>query len=77
MKTEFNILSSKLGFEQTNSLINKSIKTYNEIRPIVSFDYLNPNQAHFQSAKRKKKGRIKKRKRLESLLLFFELIHFL
>jgi hypothetical protein len=40
IKTEFNLLSSQLGFEQTYNQIKRSIKVYNEIRPrIVVFLY--------------------------------------
>lgn len=49
IKTEFNLYSSSLGFEQTNQQIEKSIKAYNELRPHASCDYLTPNQAHLQS----------------------------
>lgn len=40
IRTEFNLHSSQL---------KKSIKTYNEIRPHASCDYLTPEQAHLQS----------------------------
>ena len=49
IKTEFNLHSSQLGFEQTYNRINKSIKAYNEMRPHASCDYLTPEQAHLQS----------------------------
>jgi putative transposase len=49
IKTEFNLHSSSLGFEQTGNQISKSIKSYNELRPHASCDYLTPNQAHLQS----------------------------
>ncbi len=49
IKTEFNLHSSQLGFEQTYNHIKKSIKAYNEIRPHASCDYLTPEQAHVQS----------------------------
>ncbi len=55
IKTEFNIHSSQLGFEQTYNQIKKSIKAYNEIRPHSSCDYLTPNQAHLQSGNLKKR----------------------
>ena len=48
-KTEFNLYSSSLGFEQTLYQISKSIKSYNELRPHASCDYLTPNQTHLQS----------------------------
>lgn len=49
IKTEFNLHSSQLGFEQTYNQIRKSVKAYNEIRPHASCDYLTPEQAHLQS----------------------------
>ena len=55
IKTEFNLHSSQLGFEQTYNQIKKSIKVYNEIRPHSSCDYLTPNQAHLQSENLKKR----------------------
>lgn len=55
IKTEFNLYSSQLSFEQTYNQIKKSIKVYNEIRPHSSCDYLNPNQAHLQSEKLNKR----------------------
>ncbi len=55
IKTEFNLYSSQLSFEQTYNQIKKSIKVYNEIRPHSSCDYLNPNQAHLQSNKLNKR----------------------
>lgn len=55
IKTEFNLYSSQLSFEQTYNQIKKSIKVYNEIRPHSSCDYLNPNQAHLQSEKLSKR----------------------
>lgn len=55
IKTEFNLYSSLLGFEQTKNKISKSIKSYNELRPHASCDYLTPNQAHLQSDKLNKR----------------------
>jgi transposase InsO family protein len=49
IKTEFNLYASSLGFEQTEYQVSKSIKSYNELRPHASCDYLTPNQAHLQS----------------------------
>ncbi len=49
IKTEFNLYSSSLGFEQTGYQISKSIMSYNELRPHASCDYLTPNQTHLQS----------------------------
>jgi putative transposase len=55
IKTEFNLHSGQLGFEQTYNQIKRSIKVYNEIRPHSSCDYLTPNQAHLQSENLKKR----------------------
>ena len=55
IKTEFNLYSSLLGFEQTKNKISKSIKSYNELRTHASCDYLTPNQAHLQSDKLNKR----------------------
>ncbi|KQB42888.1 Integrase catalytic subunit [Flavobacterium daejeonense] len=55
IKTEFNLYSSLLGFEQTRNQISNSIKSYNELRPHASCDYLTPNQAHLQSDKLNKR----------------------
>jgi len=55
IKTEFNLYSSSLGFEQTSNHINKSIKIYNQVRPHSSCDYLTPNQAHLKSGKLKRR----------------------
>ena len=55
IKTEFNLYSSPLGFEQTTNQINKSIKAYNELRPHASCDYLTPEQAHIKSEKLNKR----------------------
>lgn len=55
IKTEFNLYASSLGFEQTGYQVSKSIKSYNELRPHASCDYLTPNQAHLQSEKLNKR----------------------
>lgn len=55
IKTEFNLYSSPLGFEQTSKQISKSIKSYNELRPHASCDYLTPAQAHRQSGMLRKR----------------------
>lgn len=55
IKSEFNLYTNTLGFEQTKQQINKSIKAYNELRPHASCDYLTPNQAHLQSQKLNKR----------------------
>ncbi|WP_313097370.1 integrase core domain-containing protein [Empedobacter sp.] len=55
IKMEFNLYESSLGFDQTKIKVNNSLKSYNELRPQVSCDYLTPNAAHLQSEKLKKK----------------------
>lgn len=55
IKTEFNLYSSSLGFDQTGYQVSKSIKSYNELRPHASCDYLTPNQAHLKSDKLNKR----------------------
>jgi putative transposase len=55
IKSEFNLYSTQLGFEETSTLIQKTIDTYNQLRPHASCDYLTPNQAH------QKNGTLKKR----------------
>lgn len=55
IKSEFNLYSSQLGFEETSIMIQKTINTYNQLRPHASCDYLTPNQAH------QKNGTLKKR----------------
>jgi putative transposase len=55
IKTEFNLYSSSLGFDQTGNQVSKSIKSYNELRPHASCDYLTPNQAHLKSEKLNKR----------------------
>jgi transposase InsO family protein len=55
IKTEFNLYSSSLGFDQTEYQVSKSIKSYNELRPHASCDYLTPNRAHLQAEKLNKR----------------------
>jgi Transposase and inactivated derivatives len=55
IKMEFNLYESTLGFDQTKIKISNSIKSYNELRPHASCDYLTPNAAHLQSEKLKKR----------------------
>jgi putative transposase len=55
IKTEFNLYSSSLGFNQTGYQVSKSIKSYNELRPNASCDYLTPNQAPLKSEKLNKR----------------------
>jgi putative transposase len=55
IKSEFGLYSSQLGFEETNSQVEKSIHAYNNIRPHSSCDYLTPEQAHQRSGLLKKR----------------------
>lgn len=55
IKSEFSLYSSQFGFEETNSLVEKSINAYNNIRPHSSCDYLTPGQAHQKSGVLKKR----------------------
>jgi len=55
IKTEFNLHSSHLGFEQTTLQIKKSINAYNQIRPHSSCDYLTPDVAHKNDQQLKKR----------------------
>ena len=55
IKMEFNLYESTFGFNQTKIKINNIIKSYNELRPHASCDYLTPNAAHLQSEKLKKR----------------------
>lgn len=61
IKAEFNLYSSVLGFENTKALIAKSIKSYNELRPHASCDYLTPEQAHLTSGSLNKRWKNYKR----------------
>ncbi len=49
IKMEFNLYESALGFNQTKIKVINSIKSYSELRPYTSCDYLTPNAAHLQS----------------------------
>jgi len=55
IKSEFNLYSSPVNFEQTCRKIDSSIKAYNELRPHGSCDYLTPCQAHQQTSVLKKR----------------------
>ena len=55
IKTEFNLYSSSLGFDQTEHQVSKNIKSYNELRQHASCDYLTPNRAHLQAEKLNKR----------------------
>ena len=49
IKTEFNLNSSQLGFEQTLLKVKNAIENYNLMRPHLSCNFLTPNQAHLES----------------------------
>ena len=49
LKTEFNLYSSSLSFDDTCQIVAGSIKAYNELRPHASCNYLTPAQAHGQT----------------------------
>jgi transposase InsO family protein len=55
IKTEFNLYSSSLSFDQTAHQVSKSIESYNQLRPHASCDYLTPTKAHLQSEKLNKR----------------------
>ena len=55
IKQEFSLYSSQFGFEQTCTMVEKSINVYNHIRPHDSCDYLTPEQAHQKSGPLKKR----------------------
>ena len=68
IKSEFNLYSSVLGFENTKALIAKSIKSYNELRPHASCDYLTPEQAHLTSGSLNKRWKNYKRKNRKGII---------
>lgn len=55
IKSEFNLYSSQFGFEETATIIQKTIDAYNQLRPHASCNYLTPDQAHQQSGTLKKR----------------------
>jgi putative transposase len=55
IKSEFNLYSNAFGFEETCTLVDKSIAAYNAIRPHSSCDYLTPYEAHHKSGPLKKR----------------------
>jgi len=61
LKTEFNLHSSTVGFEQTKVKLAKSIDAYNNERPHASCDYLTPEQAHLKTGKLDKRWKDKKK----------------
>ncbi len=55
IKSEFDLYSNAFGFEETCTLVDKSIAAYNAIRPHSSCDYLTPFEAHQKSGPLKKR----------------------
>jgi transposase InsO family protein len=55
IKSEFDLYSNASGFEETCTLVDKSIAAYNAIRPHSSCDYLTPYEAHRKSGPLKKR----------------------
>jgi putative transposase len=49
IKTEFNLNSSHLSFEQTLLKVKNAIENYNNMRPHLSCNFLTPNQAHLEA----------------------------
>lgn len=49
IKTEFDLNSSQLSFEQTLLKVKNAIENYNEMRPHLSCNFLTPNQAHLEA----------------------------
>jgi putative transposase len=62
LKAEFDLYSSPLGFKETCQQIDQSIRSYNQLRPHSSCDFLTPEQAHLRTGELKKrwKNRINK-----------------
>lgn len=58
LKSECNLYSSPLNYEQICQGVIKAIDNYNGIRPHASCDYLTPNQAHAGEGQLKNDGRI-------------------
>jgi len=55
LKTEFNLYSSQVSYEQTSKLVEQAILNYNDIRPHASCDFMTPNQAHLTQGVLKKR----------------------
>ena len=60
LKAEFDLYSSNEGIEKTSRKIAESIKTYNQLRPHASCNYLTPEQAHLMEGLLKKRWKDKK-----------------
>ena len=55
IKSEFSLYSSSCGYEETGSMVARSIVLYNSLRPHSSCDYLTPDQAHSKTGELEKK----------------------
>jgi putative transposase len=64
IKSEFSLYSSQFGFEQTCTMVEKSINAYNHMRPHSSCDYLTPEQSHQKSGSLKKRWKNYQKKHL-------------
>lgn len=69
IKSEFNLHSSQVSFEQTNLKIINSIKAYNTIRPHSSCDFLTPEQAHLKTGTLNKRWKKRNPKIKENILV--------
>ena len=66
LKAEFDLYGTQLGLRETTGKIRENIKTYNQIRPHASCDYLTPEQAHLKNGELKKRWKPKKYKLKEN-----------
>lgn len=69
IKSEFNLYSSQVSFEETSLKIAQSIQAYNNLRPHSSCDFLTPEQAHLKTGELKKRWKKRKPKIRESVLV--------
>ena len=69
IKSEFNLYSSQLGFEDTKLKIAQSIKAYNCLRPHSSCDFLTPEQAHMKTGTLAKRWKKRERKICEKAIV--------
>ena len=66
LKGEFDLYGTQTGLRETKGKIRENIKTYNQIRPHASCDYLTPEQAHLKNGELKKRWKPKKYKLKEN-----------
>ena len=66
LKGEFDLYQTQTGLRETKVKIRENIKTYNQIRPHASCDYLTPEQAHLKNGELKKRWKPKKYKLKEN-----------